>query len=66
MTGRHGDMYLDVNDDLRGYGGVCLPKDTKAIVKLVEDLNLDLKFFETVDRDNTKFKSTVFSGMRDG
>ena len=66
MTGRQGDMYLDVNDDLRGYGGVCLPKDTKAIVKLVEDLNLDLKFFETVDRDNTKFKSTVFSGMRDG
>ena len=29
------DMYLDVNKNFRGYGGVCLPKDTAAIASLV-------------------------------
>ena len=24
-------MYLDVNKDLRGYAGMCLPKDVRAI-----------------------------------
>jgi len=63
-TGRLGDMYLDVRDDLRGYGGMCLPKDTRAFKKLIEDLELDLDFFATVDKDNSKFIATVFDGMR--
>ena len=63
-TGRLGDMYLDVRDDLRGYGGMCLPKDTRAFKKLIEDLELDLDFFATVDKDNSKFTATVFDGMR--
>jgi UDPglucose 6-dehydrogenase len=63
-TGRAGDMYLDVNEDLRGYGGMCLPKDTRAIIQLMQDLNLDFDFFKTMDKDNKKFKTTVFSGMR--
>ena len=63
-TGRAGDMYLDVNDDLRGYGGMCLPKDTRAIIQLMKDLNLDYDFFKTMDADNKKIKTTVFSGMR--
>lgn len=63
-TGRLGDMYLDVRDDLRGFGGMCLPKDTRAFKKLIEDLKLDLDFFETVDKDNSKFTATVFDGMR--
>jgi UDPglucose 6-dehydrogenase len=56
--------YLDVNDKLRGYGGMCLPKDTKALDALVKQLGLDLKLFEAVDQDNQKFKRTVFPGMR--
>ena len=27
----YSDSYLKVNDELRGYAGVCLPKDTKAL-----------------------------------
>lgn len=57
--------YMDVDDNLRGYGGQCLPKDTKALGALVKQLGLDLKLFETIDSDNQKFKRTVFPGMRD-
>ena len=57
-------MYLDVSEDLRGYGGVCLPKDTRAIINLIKKLDLDLQFFDTVDSDNSKFKTTIFNGMR--
>lgn len=64
LTGRAGDMYLDVSNELRGYGGMCLPKDTRAIINLIDKLQLDLDFFKTVDSDNKKFKTTVFNGMR--
>ena len=64
-TGKAVDMYLDVSDGLRGYGGMCLPKDTKALARLLEKLNLDLNLIASIDRDNAKFKRTVFNGMRD-
>lgn len=59
------DMYLDVNENFRGYAGVCLPKDTKAMAALCEKLNLDLKLFEVIDKENSKFKKTVFENMRE-
>jgi len=58
------DIYLDVNDNFRGYGGTCLPKDVKAIVQLCKKLDLDLTLFETLDKENAKLKTTVFDGMR--
>jgi UDPglucose 6-dehydrogenase len=64
MRGTAKDIYMDVNESFRGYGGVCLPKDTKAIDALVKKLGLDLNLFETIDKENNKFMTTVFSGMR--
>lgn len=63
-TGRAGPMYLDVNHELRGFGGQCLPKDTRAIVNLMDKLSIDLQLFKTVDADNSKIKTTIFNGMR--
>ena len=64
-TGKAVDMYLDVTESLRGYGGMCLPKDTKALASLIEKLDIDLDLIKTIDADNSKFKRTVFNGMRD-
>jgi nucleotide sugar dehydrogenase len=58
------DIYLDVNENFRGYAGVCLPKDTKALDFFVKSIGLDLKLFEIIDSENNKFKKTVFNGMR--
>ena len=57
--------YLIVSDDLRGYAGACLPKDTKALGALAKRLNTGLQLLETVDLDNEKLKKTVFDGMRE-
>ena len=58
------DSYLQCNDNFRGFGGVCLPKDTLAIAKLVEKLDLDVNFFTTILEENKKYKVTVYDGMR--
>jgi UDPglucose 6-dehydrogenase len=64
-TGKATDMYLDVNSGLRGYGGMCLPKDTQAIASLINDLGLDFNLIQSIHNDNEKFKRTVFNGMRE-
>ena len=58
------DLYLDVNKNFRGYAGVCLPKDTRALDSFRKELGMDLKLFETIEQENNKFKKTVFKGMR--
>lgn len=64
MTGQMPDRYLDVNKEFRGYGGVCLPKDVKAIVSLQKKLGLDVGFFSAADEENKKYETTVPKGMR--
>lgn len=64
-TGKATDMYLDVNPGLRGYGGMCLPKDTQAIAALLEQLDLDFELIKSIHSDNSKLKKTVFNGMRE-
>jgi len=63
-TGKTVDLYLDVNSDLRGYGGMCLPKDTQALALLLDQLGLDFDLIKSVHNDNNKLKTTVFDGMR--
>jgi UDPglucose 6-dehydrogenase len=58
------DRYLDCNEQFRGFGGVCLPKDTRAFAQLAHDLELDLCLFDTIVAENEKFKTTVPAGMR--
>ncbi len=54
-----GDHYLDCNDNLRGFGGACLPKDTHAIAALAEHMNLDFDLLRAIVSDNDKFPSTT-------
>ena len=58
------DIYLDCNKNFRGFGGMCLPKDTKAIAALCESNDIDVNFFKTLLEENNKYKITVFKGMR--
>lgn len=58
------DYYLDVNENsLRGFGGMCLPKDTVALAKFAENTNVE--FFKDLLKENNKYKTTVFPGMRE-
>jgi|2_EtaG_2_1085320.scaffolds.fasta_scaffold02526_6 UDPglucose 6-dehydrogenase len=58
------DIYLDVNKNFRGYGGVCLPKDVLAISTLIEKVGLENKLIRTIHEENKKYKVTVYGGMR--
>lgn len=58
------DIYLDCNDNIRGFGGVCLPKDLKAIAAICKNKNLNVEFFQNLLKENSKYKTTVFDGMR--
>lgn len=64
-TGKAGDFYLDANYDLRGFAGVCLPKDTRALDELLSRLDLDFDLIRAISTDNDKFEPTVFNGMRE-
>jgi UDP-glucose 6-dehydrogenase len=55
---------MDCNGNLRGFGGMCLPKDTRALAKLFNDLNLNYDLIKAIDNDNKKFKQTIRIGMR--
>ncbi len=63
-TGKAIDMYLDVNKDLRGYAGMCLPKDVRAIKYHIKKMKVNFNLINQIDLDNNKLKKTVFKGMR--
>ena len=44
--------YLMCNDNLRGFGGHCLPKDTSAWANLVKKLGLNYTMIDAVQEDN--------------
>lgn len=49
------DKYLDCNRNLRGFGGACLPKDTRALARLCADLGMDIDMFDAILADNGKY-----------
>jgi UDPglucose 6-dehydrogenase len=51
--------YLEANDDLRGFGGKCLPKDLDFIIDTFNQANLKQTLFNSLKDDNTKWKTTV-------
>jgi UDPglucose 6-dehydrogenase len=56
------DFYLECNEDLRGFGGPCLPKDISALSIFCKDMGV--RFFDNLIEENEKYKVTVFDGMR--
>ena len=64
LTGKTKNIYLDVNKRLRGYGGMCLPKDVAALASTLQKLDLEFDLINSINKDNKKFDKTTFSGMR--
>ncbi len=56
------DAYLDCNENLRGFGGACLPKDSKAFAEFSKRLlagEWGLNLFEGIVEINNRYKTTV-------
>lgn len=51
------DAYLDCNENLRGFGGACLPKDTKAMYALCSKLGINYNFLKGILADNERLNS---------
>lgn len=57
---RIGRSHLDVwHGGYRGYGGKCLPKDTRALISFAESLGVDLKLLKTAEEINKKLTGGV-------
>lgn len=59
------DAYLDCNENFRGFGGVCLPKDTEAFASFVKKVGVDMNLFDLICQENKKFRKTIPNGMRE-
>ncbi len=58
-------QYLKVNKQFGGFGGTCLPKDSKALAKLVDDLGLPMEIFRVIVSDNEIFTKTGQEGRKE-
>jgi len=47
--------YLRCSDHYKGFGGHCLPKDTKAWANYVDSIGIDVDLFKVIVKDNRKF-----------
>jgi len=51
LDARIGEQFLNAGI---GYGGSCFPKDVRALIKIGEDLGVDLRLLKDVDRINSE------------
>ena len=51
--------YMEVNENLRGFGGKCLPKDLNIMIELFDEINLKQNLFSAINEDNDKWEITV-------
>jgi UDPglucose 6-dehydrogenase len=58
------DRYLDCNENFRGFGGMCLPKDLAALIAFGRERKANVDFFESIRRQNAAYKTTLLDGMR--
>ena len=56
LDSRVGEMFTAIFPDKRGFEGKCLPKDTKALVKSIEDSGYDPKFLKEVLNSNNRIR----------
>ena len=55
----HDQHYLEVNDNLRAFGGKCLPKDLEFLISTFSKLNLPQTYFTAMKEDNKQWPVTV-------
>lgn len=64
LTKKSSGNYLEVRDDLRGFSGPCLPKDTKALQHHIQTNRIAIDLIKAIIDDNDRFQPTVLPGMR--
>lgn len=58
------DEYLDANEDLLGFTGVCLPKDTKALSYEMSKLGIDSSLIDSIININDNLPKNIIGDMR--
>jgi len=58
------NLYLDCNENIRGFGGSCLPLNCRAMDYVCKSNHINVGFFYDILNENAKHKTTVFDGMR--
>lgn len=51
--------YLEVNENLRAFGGKCLPKDLDFVIEIMKQIGHDESYFTAIKKDNLKWPVTV-------
>lgn len=66
MDKRIGPSHLDVHHGgYRGYGGACLPKDTRALIQLGEAVNVPMELLKKVEELNNRLRAKQEADTRE-
>jgi UDPglucose 6-dehydrogenase len=59
------DIYLDVNQNMRGYSSICWNKDIPALIALCKNKNINIPLINMIPIANNNYIKTPFSGTRE-